>query len=232
MPEPHPEFESAWTRFQALDRLILGPETLESAWAHGRDRYAALLIPVDEPATAAYAREVIERLADIPGVEPYPEEYWHITIKGIGFLCDPARGPDEVSDAQMEEVAERLGEIAASERPFDVIAGRVNAFPEVVFIEVWDGGRVRELNMRVLERVPGITRQPFDGPAFLPHISIARFSSEEGLPVLKTRLAEMRRSAPGPAFTVTHLDLICAHLSAGAPVLERLRRYQLGHTTA
>lgn len=227
MPEPNPEFDAVWARFQALERPILGLETLESAWAHGRDRYAALLIPVDDPHTVAYTRRVLDRLSDIPGLEPYPEAYWHITIKGIGFLCDPATGPDEVSEEQMEAVSRQIGDILSAQPRFEVQAGRVNAFPEVVILEAWDDGRVRELNTRVLEAVPGIVRQPFDGPVFLPHISIARFSSDEGLAMLKTTLAELREMPPGPAFTVTHADLICAHLSAAPPTLERLRRFEL-----
>jgi hypothetical protein len=105
MPEPSPEFEAAWARFQTLDRLVLGPETLESAWAQGRDRYATLLIPVDDPATVAHIHSVLRHLGNIPGVEPYPEPYWHITIKGIGFVSEPATGSDEVSPVHLEAVS-------------------------------------------------------------------------------------------------------------------------------
>ena len=227
MPEPSPEYVAAWARFQALDRLVLGPETLESAWAHGRDRYAALLIPVDDPHAVAHIHDALSRSGDIPGVEPYPEPYWHITIKGIGFIADPGTGSDEVSSAHIETVSRLIAETLASQPPFVVQAGRINAFSEVVLLEVWDGGRVRELNTQILDTVPGIIRQPFDGPHFLPHISIARFTSDEGLPRLKTVLAELRGAPPGPSFTVGHADLISAHLSAAVPALELLRRYHL-----
>jgi 2'-5' RNA ligase len=227
MPQSPPEFDAAWTRFQNLDRLVLGPETLESAWARGRERYAALLIPLDDPATVAHIHAVLGQLGDIPGVEPYPEPYWHITIKGIGFVSDPATGSDEVSPVHLEAVSRLIADVLASQPPFELQAGRINAFAEVALLEVWDGGRIRELNTRLLEAVPGIIRQPFDGPVFLPHISIARFASHEGLPQLKAVLAELRQSGPGPSFTVRHVDLISAHLSAAAPTLERIRRYHL-----
>ncbi len=227
MPEPAAEFDAAWARFQKLDHLVLGPETLESAWAHGRDRYAALLIPVADPATVAHIHSILPHLSDIPGVEPYPKPYWHITIKGIGFVADPATSSDEVSPAHLEDVSRLIADVLAFQPPFDVQAGRVNGFAEVVLLEVWDGGRIRDLNTRVLEAVPSIIRQPFDGPQFLPHISIARFTSHEGLPRLKTVLADLRQSGTGPAFAVSHVDLISARLSAAAPTLERLRRYEL-----
>ena len=227
MPEPSPEYAAAWARFQALDRLILGPETIESAWAHGRDRYAALLIPVDDPPAVAHIHDVLDRMGDIPGVEPYPEPYWHITIKGIGFVANPGGTSDEVSASHLQTVSRLIAEVLASQPPFVVQAGRINAFAEVVLLEAWDGGSVRELNTRILETVPGIIRQPFDGRFFLPHISIARFTSDEGLPRLKTALAELRESPPGPSFTVGHADLISAHLSAAAPTLEILHSYHL-----
>ena len=227
MPDPTPEYDAAWARFQALDRLVLGPETLESAWAHGRERYAALLIPVDDPATVAHIHDVLRHLGEISGVEPYPEPYWHITIKGIGFVAHPATGSDEVSPVHLEAVSRLTADVLARQPRFEVQAGCVSAFAEVVLLEVWDGGHVRELNTRVLEAIPGIIRQPFDGARFLPHISIARFTSDEGLSQLKTVLGKLRQSDPGPSFTVTHVDLISAHLSAAAPTLERLRRYSL-----
>jgi 2'-5' RNA ligase len=228
MPDAAREFDAAWERFQSRDRLILGPETLESAWAHGRDRYAALLIPVDDPPTVAHISRTLERTAGIAGIDPYPEPYWHITIKGIGFMRDPAAGGDEISSEHLEHVSGLIGDILSGRAPFEVQVGRANAFPEVVFLEAWEGGHVRELNTRITDSVPGIVRQPHDGPAFLPHISIARFSSDEALAELKGVLRELREDPPGPAFVVRHLDLICAHLSAGPPELERLRRYELG----
>lgn len=228
MPKPNPEFDDAWARFQALDSLILGPETLESAWSHGRDRYAALLIPVDDPDTVAHARGALSELSHVPGLEPYPEPYWHITIKGIGFLCDKATEPDEISEEQINVVSEQIGDMLSAQPQFQIRAGHINAFPEVVIIEAWDDGYVRNLNTQILETIRGLARHPFDGPTFLPHISIARFASDEGLSALKTTLTELRESPPGPTFTAKHANLICAHLSAGAPTFELMRRYELG----
>ena len=130
MPEPSPEYAAAWARFQALDRLILGPETIESAWAHGRDRYAALLIPVDDPPAVAHIHDVLDRMGDIPGVEPYPEPYWHITIKGIGFVANPGGTSDEVSASHLQTVSRLIAEVLASQPPFVVQAGRINAFAQ------------------------------------------------------------------------------------------------------
>ena len=106
--------------------------------------------------------------------------------------------------------------------------GPLSAFAEVVFTEVWDGGRIRELNMAMLGAMPHLLRYPIDGAVFLPHVSIARYSSDEGLAELKSVISELRQTmAPGPRFTVGAVDLIQARLSDSTPALEFLRRYDL-----
>jgi hypothetical protein len=222
MPEPSPEFDAAWARFQTLDRLVLGPETLESAWAHGRDRYAALLIPVDDPATVAHIHGVLPQVGDIPGVEP-PGALLAHHDQGHRLRLRTRDGSDEVSPLTSRRCC---GSHVTYWRhsPCSSAAGCINAFAEVVLLEVWDGGRVRDLNTRVLEAVPGIIRQPFDGALF------SRTSASPASLARGTAPAEaVLGSCAGPArppFTVGHIDLISAHLSAAAPTLER-RRYEL-----
>jgi len=221
------EFDAAWERFQACNSLVFAPDTLESAWARGRDRYVAFLAPVSDPAAVAHIRPIAERVGAIPGLEAYPEDYWHITIKGAGFLVDEPAGPEELSQAALDEAAERAAEVFARQAPFRVTIGLANGFPEVVFMEVRDGGEVRRLNTALMGAIPWLPRYPFDGPRFLPHVSIARFTSAEGLPQLKELLAELRRGGQGPSFTVTHIDLIRARLSAATAAFELMRRYEL-----
>jgi len=229
MPDAAPEFAAAWSRFQTLQRLRLIPQTLESEWTQGRDRYLALLIPIDDPQVIAHIRPTVGAITGIPGVEPYPEVYWHATVKGIGFLTDTGSGREEVSEAQLEAIAEAAGECFAAQPGFEATIGPANAFDEVVIMEVWDAGRIRALNTLLLERLPGVARYPFDGRYFLPHVSIARFSSDSGLTELKEVLAELRSEKPGAgrSFQVGFVDLIVAQLSEEAPRLEPLGRYEL-----
>lgn len=221
------EFAAAWERFQTAQSLVPEPDTLESAWAQGHERYAAFLVPVDDPVVLAHIRPIAQRIREIPGLDPYPEEYYHITIKGAGFLVADPSGPGECTEANLRQRAETAAGVFARQPPFEVTIGPPNAFPEVVFLEAWDNGEVRRLNTALMEAIPSLPAYPFDGQRFLPHISIARFTSHGGLPQLKALLAELRQGGPGPSFTVTHIDLICAHLSPAAPAFERLRRYHL-----
>lgn len=226
MTELQTEFAEAWRRFQHATSVRLLDETLESEWTRGRTHYAAILIPVTDEAVRARIAATLDAITAIPGVEPYPQAYWHATIKGLGFMVAEPSRPDELSPARAQRMAEQARPILERRAPFRATLGNVNAFPEVVFLEVLDGGFIRSLNQRLLDAIPGIQRQPVDGAVYLPHISIARFSSVEGLPALKETLARLREEQPaGPEFTVRDALLIQAHLSAEAPTFETLAAY-------
>lgn len=222
------EFEGAWQQFQASSSVRLLQETLEWEWTRGRAAYAAFLIEAGVPELRTHIASVIERISGIPGVEPYPQAYWHSTVKGVGFVVDDPGRPDEISPAEVQRIAEEARPLLEKAAPFAATVGRVNAFAEVVYLEVLDGGVIRSLNSRLLDRVGGLQRQPVDGEHFLPHISIARFSSAEGLPRLKETLAVMRtETAAGPTFEVREALLIRALLGAEAPAFETLAAYPL-----
>jgi len=223
----HGEFNAAWESFQGLKSLRLMEDTLESEWTRGRHEYLAFLIPIEDTSVRAYASQAVGMIADIPGVEPYPEDYWHITIKGIGFrVAEPMR-PDEVGEVDVQRIAAAARDVFSEVRAFDVQTGAVNAFPEVVILEVWNSLAVRDLNCRLMEQIPGLLRYPFDGAIFLPHVSIARFTSNEGLLQLKETLAARRGAEPGPVFSINRVDFIRARLTASAPTFETIASYHL-----
>jgi len=221
------EFEAAWAQFQDLNNLRLVPDTLEAEWTRGRDTYLAFLVPVDDPHVAEHLRKLVRAVEDIPGVDPYPEAYWHMTIKGAGFENQKADRPEDVSPGNVRSIAEAARALFAQQPPFEARVGLAAAFPEVVFAEVWDALPVRELNERVLRAIPALVRYPFDGPHFLPHVSIARFTSHQGLSRLKETVASLREEGAGPKFSVRQIRFIRAHLSKLAPTFETIESYRL-----
>lgn len=228
MPELSADFDSAWRRFQGADSLRLLESTLEWERARGRTDYFAFLIEVSDEAVREYASRMIAEVADIAGVDPYPERYWHVTIKGVGFLAEEPSSEDEVSLADVERLAEAVRPALESRAPFEVTVGPVNAFAEVVLLEAHDGGTTGCLNAALLESAPDLARYAVDGEMFLPHVSIARFSSNEGLAELKETLARLRETAEaGPTFTATEAVLIRAHLAREAPTFDLVATYPL-----
>ncbi len=220
-------FDEAWARFQALDSLRLVPDTLEGEWARGRAKYMAFLVPVDDPAARGHISRLVGRLADIPGVEPYPRSYWHLTVKGVGFRVPRPAQPDELSPENAAAIADAARDILAREAAFDTRLGLVSAFEGVVFAEARDGGHLAAMNAALLDNIPSLARYQYDTPNFLAHISIARFTSNEGLARLKTVLAALRQESTGPSFPVRRVDLISTRLSADAPSFDVVASYPL-----
>jgi 2'-5' RNA ligase len=233
MADATAEFAAEWRIFQRSQSLRLAEDTLESEWTRGRAEYAAFLVRITDAGVCSYIERTIEAIADIPGVDPYPAPYWHATVKGVGFAVDEPSAEDELSPARLAELAEAARPVIEATPSFELRLGLPGAFAEVVIMEVLDGGAIRSLNMRLLEAAPGLLRNPFDGAIFLPHVSIARFRSQEGLGELKETLSRLRASPlpPEASFEVREVQLISAHLSAAAPKFAVVGRYGLGLRT-
>jgi 2'-5' RNA ligase len=224
------DFAEAWRRFERLGFLVLSTETLEWEWTRGRTSYAALLVRMTDAGVRREIERVLQAIDGIPGVDPYPEAYWHATVKGLGFVVEQPAREDELSPGRLKSLAEEARPLLESTPAFEAVAGPAAGFGEVVILEVHDGGVVRGLNTRLMEALPGVLRTPVDGAVFLPHISVARFSSQEGLGELKRTLARLRsEGGEGARFEVGEVQLIVAHLSgAEAPTFEVVERYALG----
>ena len=231
-PEPQrPKIENAaafadvWRAFLARDGLELADDM--SDWARGRAQYLTFLARIEDAAARDYASRVIERLANLPGVEPFPEWYWHITIKGAGFQVIKRVHDDDVLREHVSRLAAQAKTLLGREKAFELQLGPANGFPEVVFLEVHDNGAVRALNELLLGGIDGMARYPNDGARWLPHVSIARFTSNDGLDQLKETLAELRGEPPGPRFQVRRIELVKAWLSEDVPELDTLATYTL-----
>jgi 2'-5' RNA ligase len=223
-------FDEAWQRFLSLESLRLVEETLESEWRRGRSEYLAFLVPIEDEATRRHIASTIERLVGIPGVQPYQESYWHVTVKGVGFRMDHATKPDEVTPTVATAISAEANLALAPAESFEARLGRVNALDGVVCFEVEAEGRIQALNRRLLSSAPEMPNTAVD-EFFLPHVSIAHFTSDEGLAELKATLAKLRdESSGGPEFQISRVDLILARLSEAGPTFELVASYPLQST--
>ena len=91
---------------------------------------------------------------------------------------------------------------------------------------------MRELNARLLAEVSEIARYPIDGEGYVPHISIARFTSSEGLAELKSTLEALRAEGPGPHFSVRRIEFVKVWLSEEPPEFDEVAAYPLRDATS
>jgi len=128
-----------------------------------------------------------------------------------------------------EEIARRMRVAASAAAPFELELGSPGAFVApalILYLSVTDDRPVRDLQAR-MQRALGVAapRQQF-----VPHLTVGRASSQEGLSTalgaLKVALASRPDSAPPLAFPVTAVHLIGEDPETG--VYSRLATGPLG----
>ena len=226
-PQFESTFEAARAAFDRIESLRLTNETTEHEFTRGRAQYLAFLVRIEDAATQQYIASATERLEGIPGVEPYPVDYWHMSVKGGGFQVIKRSLPDDVLREDVPRIAAGAKKLLAGQRAFEAKLGAIAGFPEVVFIEVHDGRRIRELNALLTEGLPQVPHYPIDAGVFLPHVSIARFTSNDGLAQLKETIASHRDDDGGPAVLVRRVEFVKVWLSETTPEFQTLASYNL-----
>ncbi len=227
MPDVFSSFEDAWQEFRARESLRLVGDTLEWEWTHGRAQYLAFLARVDGSGAREHLARIAEWLNRIPGIEPYPDWYWHITVKGVGFQVIKRVREDDVLSQDVQQVTEEARALLDEQQASDAQLGLANGVAEVAFVEVRDGGLMREVNTRLAAGLARVPRYSVDGDSFLPHVSVARFASDDGLDELKVVLSELRGEGAGPTFPIRCIELVKVGLSEGTPEFETLATYSL-----
>lgn len=224
-PQIATSFAQAWERFLALDALRLADEA--PLWLAGRAQLLGFGVPVRDPGACAHLARIAERLAQVPGVDVLPDWFWHATVKPAGFQAIKRSHPDDVLREDVPRLAGAARALLAQEPAFEAQLGLANAFADTVFVELLDGDRLRALNERLAAGL-GLTRYPFDGAGFLPHVSVARFTSSDGLVQLKETLATLRLEPPGPSFPIARVEFVKSWLVEGEPPdVQVIAAYQL-----
>jgi 2'-5' RNA ligase len=224
VPELASSFEDAWSHFQTADSVRLAEEG--HLLSLGRAQMLGFLIRIEDRAVRRHAEAIVERVSGVPGVEPLPDEHWHVTVKLAGFQVIKRVNDDDILREEVSALGRQCGSIIAKQSAYEARIGLPNAFADAVFLEVHDGGATAALNA-ALSAHELVATYPHEGDHFLPHMSIARFNSTDGLAELKSTLAELREVDGGPSFTVSRVDFVKAWLTDDEPDIETLAGYRL-----
>jgi 2'-5' RNA ligase len=161
------------------------------------------------------------RTSLLPLVEPAPglawsrPELWHVTLRFLG----------DVPEERLADLEHRLAEVRVG--PFILPLAGAGSFPphsppRVLWIGTGAGHpRLFQLRQRIDDALlaAGLT---VDLRTFLPHVTLARVSSELGLPVAE-RWVRAHRRAEGAPFRVEAFDL-CASEPGPTGVFHTVKR--------
>ena len=141
-------------------------------WRPGRIALTWHLVFPDSPPLARHAAAYQRALDGLPGIDPVPAEWLHLTVQAIGWAdAVPAPVVSAVVDAVRAEVA--------ALEPFDLVFDRPTIYGEAAVIRTRPDAPVERLRAAVragLREVlgdDGAPTAPEQVRGFLPHVTVA-----------------------------------------------------------
>lgn len=137
-------------------------------WRPGRRMYTWHFTFDGQTALHELVEAYQERLAGLPGLDPIPRRWLHLTTQGIGFT-------DEVPDADIGAIVEASQERLAGVPRATVAMGPAVVDPEVVRLEVRPVGALTPVR-RALRDAIAVARgaeQVGESDDWTPHVSVA-----------------------------------------------------------
>jgi 2'-5' RNA ligase len=137
-------------------------------WQPGRRKYTWYFTFDGKPEVGGLAASYQARLAALPGLDPIPPQWLHLTTQGVGFT-------DEVSE---EEVAALLDASAGRLRGFPaqpVTLGPARVTPEAILLDVAPADGLSAIRYELRQAISDVLGQArlTGGDDWTPHVSVA-----------------------------------------------------------
>jgi hypothetical protein len=114
------------------------------------------------------------RLADLPGMDPIPRPWLHLTTQGVGFT-------DEVPDAELDAVIDSARDRLAALSRVTVNMGPAVLDPEVIRLEVQPASALTPIRRALRDAIAAARgpEQVSESDDWSPHVSVA-YSNSNG----------------------------------------------------
>ena len=219
------KFNYLWGKFRnGYKPSVYNPEVVVGS--NGRKNSLMLSIRIDQPEIIGGIQSVADQIHRIPGVYTMPPEYYHITVKRLGFLANRKQFDNDIEPQTLEQIVEQSGEIFSQIPEFSIRLKGINGLASFVIIEVEDNGVIAQIQGRFHEDATLVPSYSIEGEEWLPHLSIAGLENLQGLNALKSKMDGLRRIDIGE-IRVTHIDLSQATLQKPCPQFQTLRTFPL-----
>ena len=216
-------FRRIWQAFRTLRQTADGRHDTADWRSHdGIYAVCAIRVPAEilQPSLDALRQD----LSVYPFARIHPDQFLHIALQELGFVCERPGRRDEISPARLDEFVSAAAGPVGELPPFDIRLGGANSFQDAAFLDVHDRGRCTRVHTR-LRDVAAVTTVPRYPD--LPHVTIAHYTAEAPLGNLPASLAAWRDRRFG-AFTVTRIEVLTLRLDDPYPPLESYAVFPLG----
>ena len=221
------KFNYLWDQFRnGYKPSVYNPEVVVGC--NGRKNSLMLSVRIDQPELIKRIQLITDPIRRIPGVYIMPPEYYHITVKRLGFLTTQKQYDYDIEPQTLEQIIEQSGEIFTQIPKFSIRLKSVNGLASFVIVEVEDNGAIAQIQGRFHEDATLVPNYSIEGEDWLPHLSIAGLKNLRGLKVLKSEMGILRHIDIGE-IQVTHIDLSQAILQKPCPQFRILHTFPLAH---
>jgi 2'-5' RNA ligase len=217
-------FTDVWERRKNV-QLNLTKYWVDNELTKGRNQYLTFHVRIKDEELIEKIVGIQTKLSPIFCVSPFPKDYFHISVMGLGFLAKSEEYEDDILVESLQRIINQAKEVLQPFSKFDVFLSKLNIFPDVVFVEVHDEGKIEEIHRR-LQAIPEIRKRKFDYPSFLPHISIMHFQNNKDFTRLISHLEKLRDTEFGK-MTINSIELVNAHLFKKYPKLNTIHIFEL-----
>lgn len=185
-------------------------------WRSHGGLFAGCIVRVPAADLEPALSELRDGLREYSFTRAHPDHFLHVMLQELGFVCDRPNRRDEIDHERLEEFVAAATPALAEAPPFDLRLGGANAFQDAVFLDVHDRGHCARLHhrLRELAAVPTVPRF-----AYLPHTTVAHFTTEAPIARLPATIARWRDRRFG-AFMVPQIELVTLRLDEPYPSLE------------
>lgn len=105
---------------------------------------------------------------------PFPENYFHITIKPWGFLNKNKENTDDLTQDEINKICKK---IQINLKPFEIKLEGADIFCDVVYLKIKDNGMLKKINQILIQNdeIPESWR---DGNNFIAHCPLGTFRNK------------------------------------------------------
>jgi 2'-5' RNA ligase len=204
-------------------RHELSPHPIRKSAVQNREsgRHLVFLVDITDEIPSQFEPMTVA-LEEFDCLNAWPLEYRHITVKVVGTI---GTSESELAPADEQRFIDAGHSVFNEINSFTVTFPRLNLFPSVVYAEVAGDGLFAALNSRVCD-IPGMPVYDRDGDGFIPHMSLARFTQEEGYESVIAFLERSRHLETDPV-EISTIQLCALDPTEWYPSFETIETFNL-----
>lgn len=204
-------------------RHDLSPNPIRKSAVQDREsgRHLVFLVDVTDEILSQFEPMTVA-LEEFDCLDVWPLEYLHITVKVVGTIGTPE---SELVSADEQRFIDAGHSVFDDINSFTVRFPKLNLFPSVVYAEVADNSRFALLNDRIcdISEMPVYDR---DRHGFIPHMTLARFTQEEGYESVVEYLERSRHLEIDP-IEISTIQLCALDPTEWYPSFETIETFNL-----